>query len=184
MLPIHSQVRPAATGPAQRTGIPIVAGIGGSNFSLDWGTGRMDGITAWIDYYPWGMPPKMHGLGAELEGRDLNFNRPAGLYPMRHDTFLVGPIYRINHYKYVKPYGKWDFGIGSIDFPANPLFPNYKHDTYFIQAISGGMDFKVYKHIYARGEYQYQWWHHTWGPTDLDPNGASFGVLYDFRPQL
>jgi len=39
----------------------------------------MEGITAWVDVYPWGMPPKMHGLGVEAEGRDINFNRPTGL---------------------------------------------------------------------------------------------------------
>lgn len=182
VFPIHSQVRPSATGP--QSGIPVVIGLGGANYSLDWGPGhRMDGITAWVDYYPWGMPPKIHGLGAEVEGRDLNFNRPTGLPKMRQDTFLAGPIYSIPHFKAVKPYGKFLMGIGSIDFPPNKsVYPYYTHDTYFMTAIGGGADFKIYGHFYARGDYEYQWWHHTWGPHDLNPNGVSFGVLYDFRP--
>ena len=179
VFPLHSQVVPQAT----KGGIPIVVGLGGANFSLDWGPGkRMDGITAWVDYYPWGMPPKIHGLGLEVEGRDINFNRPAGLTKMRHDTFLAGPIYQLPHYKNVKPYGKVSWGIGSIDFPPSKLFPYYTHDTFALMAMGGGMDFKVYKHIFARGDYEYQWWHHTWGQTALNPNGASFGVMYDFRP--
>src|ERR1039457_7280280 len=73
VFPLHSQVVPQAT----KGGIPIVVGLGGANFSLDWGPGkRMDGITAWVDYYPWGMPPKIHGLGLEVEGRDISLNRP------------------------------------------------------------------------------------------------------------
>ena len=178
-LPIHSQVRPAAT----QGGVPLVVGLGGANFSLDWGPGkRMDGITAWVDYYPWGMPPKIHGLGAEVEGRDINFNRPSGLSKMRHDTVLAGPIYQLPTFKNVRPVGKFLMGIGSIDFPPNKLFPYYTHDTFFMTAVSGGLDVRVWHHIWARGDYEYQWWHHTWGPHDLNPNGASFGVMYDFRP--
>lgn len=34
----------------------------------------------------------------------------------------------------------------------------------------------------ARGDNEYQFWHHTFGPNDLNPNGVSFGVLNYFRP--
>src|SRR5579859_6774073 len=179
MFPLHAQVRPAAT----QGGIPVVVGIGGADYSIDWGPGkRMEGITAWADYYPWGMPPKIHGLGAEVEGRDLNFNRPSGLSKMRQDTALAGPVYQFSHWKNFRPVGKFLLGIGSIDFPANPKFPYYTHDTFFVTAAAGGMDVRVWHHMWARGDYEYQWWHHTFGPNDLNPNGASFGLVYDFRP--
>src|ERR1700745_1650671 len=47
-IPLFSQVAPAATA---REGMPIAAGIGASNFSIDWGPGRrMEGITAWVEW--------------------------------------------------------------------------------------------------------------------------------------
>jgi hypothetical protein len=175
VFPVHSQVRPAAT----EGGIPVVVGLGGADFSLDWGPGkRMEGITAWVDVFPWGMPPKIHGLGAEVEGRDINFNRPTGIPKMRQDTALIGPIYSLPYFKNVRPYGKYLLGIGSIDFPGY----YYTHDTFLIQAPGAGIDFRIWKHLWARGDYEYQFWHHTFGNNDLNPNGASFGVSYDFRP--
>lgn len=175
-LPLHSQVRPAAT----QGGLPVVIGLGGADYAIDWGPGtRMQGITAWVDFYPWGMPPKIHGLGAEIEGRDLNFNRPHGIPKMRQDTALAGPIYSFSHFRKIKPYAKFLAGIGSIDFPG---FPGYTHDTFLILAPGGGADFKLWHQFWARGDYEYQNWHHTFGNNDLNPNGVSFGVLYDFRP--
>ena len=182
VVPVCSQVRPAAT-EGGLSGVPVVVGLGGADFSIDWGPGkRMQGITAWVDVYPWGMPPKMYGLGIEAEGRDINFNRPTGLTKMRHDTGLIGPIYSLTHFKNVRPYAKYLMGIGSIDFPANPLFPYYTHDTFLVLAPGAGADFRLYKHLWARGDYEYQFWHHTWGNHDLNPNGVSFGISYDFRP--
>jgi hypothetical protein len=179
VFPAHSQVQPAAT----EGGLPVVAGLGGADFSLDWGPGhRMEGITAWVDIYPWGLPPKIHGLGVEAEGRDINFNRPTGLPKMRQDTGLVGPIYSFPEFKNFHPYGKYLLGIGSIDFPANPTFPYYTHDTFLVLAPGGGLDYHIKNHIWVRGDYEYQFWHHTWGYHDLNPNGVSFGVSWDFRP--
>lgn len=179
VFPLYSQVRPAAT-QGGLSGVPVVVGIGGADFSIDWGPGqRMEGITAWVDVYPWGMPPKMHGLGIEAEGRDINFNRP--IPNMRQDTGLIGPIYSLSHFKNIRPYAKYLMGIGSIDFPpVGP--PNYKHDTFLVFAPGGGADFRIWNHFWARGDYEYQAWHHTFGNHDLNPNGVSFGVLYDFRP--
>ena len=97
----------------------------------------MEGITAWVDVFPWGMPPKMHGLGIEAEGRDINFNRPSGITKLRHDTGLIGPIYSLHHFKNVRPYAKYLMGIGSIDFPATVGPPTYTHDTFLVLAPGG-----------------------------------------------
>ena len=142
----------------------------------------MEGITAWVDVFPWGMPPKMHGLGVVAEGRDINFDRPSGVNNLRHFTGLIGPIYSLHHFKNVRPYAKFLMGIGSIDFPVTVGPPTYTHDTFLVFAPDGGMDFRIWKHLWARGDYEYQAWHHTFGSHDLNPNGVSFGVLYDFRP--
>ncbi len=182
LAPASSQVNPAAT-QGGAGGIPIMVGIGGADFAIDWGAGtRMEGVTAWVDYFPWGMSPKIHGIGIELEGRDLNFNRPSGIPKMRQDTGMAGVIYSMPYLNSFRPFGKVMFGIGSIDFPPNPAVPYYTHDTFQTIAPAGGIDYRVWGHLWARGEYEYQFWHHTFGSHDLNPNGASFGFLYDFRP--
>ena len=160
---------------------PLVVGLGGADYAIDWGPGtKMQGITVWADYYPWGMGPKVHGLGIEAEGRDLNFNRPSGISKMRQDTGMAGVIYSYPGWPDLRPYAKVLFGIGSIDFP--PIVPNYTHDTFLVTAPAGGLDVRIWKHVWLRGDYEYQFWHHTFGTSDLTPMGASFGFLYDFRP--
>jgi hypothetical protein len=48
--PMFAQVTPSAR---QRGSVPLVVGVGFSNYSMDWGPGqRMNGITAWVDLYP------------------------------------------------------------------------------------------------------------------------------------
>ncbi len=125
--------------------------------------------------------PKIRGLGVEVEGRDLNFNRPSGIPKMRQDTGLIGPIFSLSQYRNVRPYAKFLTGIGSIDFPVTIGPATYTHDTFLVSAPGVGIDFRFWKHFWARTDYEYQFWHQTFGPNDLNPNGASFGVLYDLR---
>src|ERR1035438_1368820 len=64
-LPVYSQVSPAAN----RGGVPIVVGVGMSDFSIDWGPSRrMEGISAWVDFFPNRLPRVIQGLGIEAEG--------------------------------------------------------------------------------------------------------------------
>lgn len=177
VLPIHAQVHQAAE-QGGLSGIPVVVGLGGADMSIDWGPGRrMEGITAWAEVFPFGASA-VKGLGIELEGRDLNFNRPPGIPKMRQDTAVIGPMYSFTNFKNVRPYGKYLLGIGSIDFPGT----TYTHDTFLVMEPGTGVDFRLYKHLWARAEYDYQFWHHTFGNNDLNPNGVSFGFLYDLRP--
>ncbi len=176
VLPVHSQVNPAAT----QGGVPIVVGAGFSDFSIDWGPGqRMNGITAWVDWYPNRLPAVLNGLGIEAAGHDINYARPAGLPRMRQDTGLGGLIYTWNHYRNFHPYIKYLAGIGSIDFAVSGP---YTHDTYGVFSPAGGLDYHAWRHIWIRGDYEYQFWHQVFGPHDLTPNGFTIGASYDFRP--
>ncbi|MGB8029879.1 MAG: outer membrane beta-barrel protein [Terracidiphilus sp.] len=176
VLPIHSQVSPAAN----QGGVPIVVGAGFSDFSIDWGPGkRMEGISAWADWYPNRLPAVLNGLGIEAEGRDIDFGRPAGISRMRQDTGLGGLIYTWNHYRNFRPYVKYLAGVGSIDFPP---WGTYSHDTFSVYSPGGGMEYRAWEHIWIRGDYVYQFWHHTFGNTDLTPTGFTIGASYDFRP--
>ena len=172
-----SQVVPAAqTG---RGSVPLVIGGGYSNFTMDWGPGsRSSGINAYVDLYP------LHGalkdIGLELEGRSSRWGNP--ISNLREDTGMGGGIYSYSHFQRIRPYGKFLAGIGSMDFPALPGKPNYKHDTFFVDAAAGGAEIALYNGIGVRGEYQYQWWHNVFAPGHtFTPNGLSVGLHYDFR---
>lgn len=175
MSPAIAQVAPAAKkgGP-----LPIVAGVGFSNYSMDWGPGnRMNGIAAWVDLYPF--PGDLRELGLEFEGRDINF---LGKTPdLREDTGLMGPIYSWTRYQRVHPYMKYLMGVGSMDFPPFPGLPGYAHDTFLVTSPGGGFDAKIHRHLWVRADYQYQFWHHVFGPHSSNPNGFTVGAEWDFR---
>jgi hypothetical protein len=176
VLPVYSQVLPAA----RQGGVPIVVGAGMSDFSIDWGPGkRMEGVSGWVDWYPYHLPAALQGLGLEVTGHDISFGVPAGFSRMRQDTVEGGPIYSWNHYRNFRPYVKYLVGVGSIDFPPSG---SYSHDTFGVFSPAGGLDYHAWQHVWIRGDYEYQFWHHTFGPNDLTPAGFTVGVSYDFRP--
>ena len=153
VFPAHSQVTPAA----RQGSVPIVVGAGFSDFSLDWGPGkRMEGISAWVDWYPNRMPAALHGLGIEAAGHDINYGLPAGFTRMRQDTGLGGLIYSWNRFHNFRPYVKYLAGVGSIDFPNTST---YTHDTFSVFAPAGGLEYRAWGHIWIRGDYEYQFWH-------------------------
>jgi len=175
VLPVYSQVAPAA----RQGGVPIVIGAGFSDFSIDWGPGkRMEGISAWADWYPNQLPASLNGLGIELEGRDINLGRPAGITRMRQDTGVGGPIYTWNLRRKFRPYAKFLAGIGSLDFPP---FGTYSHDTFTVFEPGGGIEYRAWQHLWVRGDYVYQFWQDTFGNHDLTPTGFTIGASYDFR---
>ena len=175
-LPGRSQVGPSAN----QGGLPIVIGTGISDFALDWGPGtRMEGISAWVDLYPRGLPRKLNGLGIEAVGHAIDFGVPSGLSNMRQDTGEGGVIYAWNRYRNFRPYVKFLAGIGSIDFPR---VGTYSHDKFLVTSPAAGADYRVWQHVWIRADYEYQFWYHTFGPHDLNPNGITIGASYDFRP--
>ena len=176
VFPVYSQVTPAA----RQGSVQVVVGAGFSDFLLDWGPGkRMEGISAWVDWYPNRMPTVLNGLGFEAAGHDINYGLPAGFSRMRQDTAEVGPMYAWNHYRNFRPYVKYMRGIGSIDFPSTTI---YTHDTFLVLSPGAGVEYHAWGHIWIRGDYEYQYWHHTFGSHDLNPNGFTIGASYDFRP--
>jgi opacity protein-like surface antigen len=177
-FPAFSQVVPAA----RVGGPPLVVGVGISDFSTDFGPAsrwRMEGISAWVDYYPQHLPSFLRGLGVEFVGHDINYNRPAVLPRMRQDTGEGGAIYTWRHFRNFRPYAKYVAGIGSIDFPPYGV---YDHDTRSVMSPGGGAEYRVLGNIWVRGDYEYQTWGLLWGsPNHLTPNGFTIGASYDFR---
>jgi len=179
VLPACSQTAPAA----RQGGLPIVAGAAVSDYSIDYGPGtRMLGVSAWADWLPNSFPGALRGLGVEATGHAIDFNVPSNIKRMRQDSAEGGPMYAWNPYHGFRPYIKFVVGVGSIDFPAPAAFPKYTHDSFFVSSPGGGAEYHLWQHIWVRGDYEYQFWHHTFGPHDLTPTGFTIGASYDFRP--
>ena len=173
-LPIFSQVAPAAT----EGGLPLVVGAGFSDYNTDW-SGRLAGATVWADWNFYHGPSFLHGFGIEVEGRDLNYGRTGGVPNLRQDTAEVGAIYTWRHYRNFHPYGKFLAGIGSIDFQH--IRPKYSHDTRTVYAPGGGVEYRAWRNVWVRGDYEYQVWTDFFHHHAMNPQGFTIGVSYDFK---
>jgi len=186
-LPALSQIQPTYRWPS----LPLSIGIGPSGFNPDWGHGMMFGGAFWIDYYPGMLPSRLRGLGIEVEARDISLNRhedPNQQYPdwseqanTREDTAGGGAIYTWRHYRKFRPYGKFLYSFGSIDFITGLTHATstYTHDTRGLMSMGGGLEYKAFGPIWVRGDYEYQAWQTLLGKT-LDPQGFTLGVAFDF----
>jgi len=175
-LPAFSQVRPSAT----ESGLPFVVGSGFSNFDVDFGgsDNREDGGALWVDWTIRRVPRKLDGLGIEITARDLSLAPSAAVPGMRYDTAAGGAIYHYPRFQSVRPYGKFQYGFGSVDFPP---FGAYAHDTRNFYAMGGGADFHAWNHVWLRVDYEYQRWQALFGSaTHLTPNGFTIGPQFDF----
>ncbi len=179
VLPAFSQTVPSAT----EGGIPLSVGGGLSSWDTDWGHSRMGGVTIWADWRPPHLPSLLNGLAIEAEGRDVNFNHGDKPPAFRQDTGSVGVIYTWRPYRNFHVYGKGLIGLGSIDFGsclATCSTKPYTHDTRTVYAPGGGIEYRVFHHLWARADYEYQFWPQLTGHTYLNPQGFTFGAMYDF----
>ncbi|WP_109487870.1 outer membrane beta-barrel protein [Occallatibacter savannae] len=160
---------------------PLSVGFGVADFSDDWGVQnpRQIGLTLWIDWRLPHMPRQLQGLGLDIEGRDVNYATPSYIAGHRMTTGLGGPMYQWRRDRLIRPYAKYLIGFGNIDFPGPPGSCCYQQDTRVIFAPAAGADVRLVGRLSARGEYEYQFWHQIFGPHDLNPNGFTFGVVYD-----
>jgi len=177
-VPVFSQVVPSA----EEGSLPFSAGGGYSNYNVDWGGSRMDGGTLWIDYNANFLIP---GLGLEAEARDISLNRGSNPQNLREDTAAVGAFYTWRHFRNFRPYGKYLYGLGSVDY-ANYGGTVPAHATRLVIVPGAGMEYRAYRHVWVRADYEYQLWAKF--PTSASPNflllpqGFTIGAMYDFRP--
>ena len=178
VFPAFSQVVPTYSGPS----LSLSVGFGPSRYDVDWGHGDMYGGTIWADWYPARLPQILNGLGVEVEARDISLHQnciPAGFCPqknMRQDTAGGGVIYSWRHFRNFRPYGKFLFEDGSVDY-----YPNlpHVHANLMVLAAGGGLEYRIFRPIWVRADYEYQDWGTLLGNT-LNPQGITVGVSYDF----
>jgi opacity protein-like surface antigen len=181
VCPAFSQVVPAAT----ESGIPLSVGGGVSRWDVDWAHSKMEGMTLWIDWRPPYVPAILNGLAIEVEARDVNFNHGDKSATFRQDSGQGGVIYTWRHYRNFHVYGKGLIGFGNIDFGSCVAGCGlgqtpYTHDTRTVYAPGGGIEYRVFRHVWARADYEYQFWPHLTGKTFLNPQGFTVGAMYDF----
>jgi opacity protein-like surface antigen len=174
VIPLDAQVVPSATEGSS----PISAGLGYSNYATDW-SGRLQGPTFWITWDLPSNPRFLRGFGLEVEGRDLQFGRPSTQANLRLDTLDGGVIYKWRHYPTIRPYAKYLVGLGSIDFDISR--PTYTHDTRTVYAPGGGIEYRIWHNVWARGDYEYEFWTDFFHHNSLNPHGATVGISYNSR---
>jgi opacity protein-like surface antigen len=177
-----AQAVPAAT----KTEPPWAIGVGVSGYNLDWAQSNLYGGTLWIDYMPNRIPPFLHGLGVELEARDLNYGRPSSQPNLREDVAGGGLIYSWRRYRNLRPYGKLLVGYGNLDYGVRGRY----HDSRNLTTIGGGVEFRVARCVWARADYEYLFWpdmvfKNNKPIAGINPQGFTAGVLYHFnRPHF
>jgi hypothetical protein len=175
-IPGFSQVAPSAT----QVEFPLEVGAGFSDYIFDFGTIHMYGPSAWVDWDYYGPPKWLHGFGIEVEGRDLSLGKPSDYQGnLRQDTAEGGVIYKWRDFHHVRPYGKFLLGYGVIEFNKN--VPGYTHDSRTVTAPGCGLDYRVYRNISVRADYEYQFWLQLFNLHALNPQGVTIGASYNFR---
>ncbi len=178
---VSSVVASAQVGPAARgTSSSLTVGAFGSEFQIDAGRHPvMYGVGAYVDYN------LFHNFGVEVEGNTVQFKQTEDF---RRDSIAGGFRYIYNYQRF-SPFAKALAGTGSADFPrgtyARCCGPIYyrQHDTFTMLTFGGGVDYKLTRRIYVRGQYEYQFWRDYGsgkiGKTGItNPNGFSLGASY------
>jgi opacity protein-like surface antigen len=177
-VPAWSQTVPAY----QENSLDLSVGVGASSYDVDWGHGRMYGETIWADWYPHGLPSKLHGLGLEVEARDISHDRHLQpQFNLRQDTAGGGPIFSWRHFRNFHPYAKFLISDGSYDFSPVPVGPDkyYSHASLILWAPGVGVEYRIHRSIWMRADYEYQTWQTLLGKTP-NPQGITVGMAYNF----
>lgn len=178
VFPAFSQVGPSA----KQGTLPISVGFGLSGFNPSYNGGMLLGGTVWLDFTPPKLPQILHGIGLEVEGRDLSLNRSSIQVNLREDVASGGVMYSYRNFKNFSPYAKFLMGYGNIDYMRTP--PTRLHDSRTVTTLGGGVEYRAYRDVWIRGDYEYQYWPDFWKntkpPGSLTPMGFTLGATYDF----
>jgi len=169
-FPAFSQVAPAA----KVSGIPLGVGVGLMNYSMDYAPGdRIMGVSAWSDYKVY------HGLGIEAEGTALFFAKPARITRFEQNTIKGGLIYHTPTALGFHPYVKALVGVTRGEFSVRNPF--YTVDTFTNYGFGAGVEYKAWRSVFVRADYEYTYLTTYLSPNSLNPNGVTVGATYYLR---
>lgn len=163
-------------------GLPFRVGAGYSNYATDYDKGgRLGGPAVWVDFDVPKMPEDWSGLQLEVEARDLNYTRHDVADPkLRQYTFAGGINLAWRYDPAFHPYVKFLVGVGNESFGTQSHSPGYTHDSRTFYAPAGGVDVRLHKRLWVRGDYEYQFWPDFFNHHTQNPNGVTIGLFYDF----
>jgi hypothetical protein len=171
-----SQVVPSAT-EAQFPQWSI--GAGGSYFNPDIGHSRIVGGTLWVDR-GLGGPPLLRPISVEFEARDLRWDHAATSAPTQKiNSEQLGGLYTFTPTDSFHQYLKVLVGRGSANFLQ--IEPTWR-----ALSLAGGLTVRAHRHLWIRGEYEYQIFPNFFSPqvsrsakaAALDPQGITVGAVY------
>jgi opacity protein-like surface antigen len=178
---IHSAMdrnQPLAVGGGLSGFDPGLERLADNYFWKTGGSGVMLGATGWVDYYPHCIPPVLHGLGVEAEVRNTSWRRSDLESNFRQTTAGGGAIYSWRHFADFRPYGKAGAASGWINYaPASHL---HHSDTRTVTYFGGGFEYRVWRKVWFRADYEYQMWPELLGLGTVSPQGVTLGATYHF----
>jgi hypothetical protein len=181
-LPGLSQVVPSGY---KNNASSLSAGLGVSNYYPDLGKGRMYGGTLWADYQLSQVPDFLHGLGLEIEARDISLDAAPSEQIIREDSIGGGVSYRLLWLPRFQPYAKVIIGVGNADYYVGNRHRFNQSRT--MTSFGGGFDVHAYKAVWVRVDYEYQYFPDFFLGTKaqpnnapLDPQGFTLGAMYHF----
>lgn len=163
----YAQAKPTASrlGDVQAGGLFV-------NANSDYARSRFNGYGVYADF------DFFHGLGAEAEYRFISDqDDQVNIYER---TYEIGARYS-RHYGRFQPYGKFMYGRGVFNYAYNTA-----NLAYNLFSIGGGTDIRIYRHVNARVDYEYQQWlnfsRDGYSPRNdgLTPTAISGGLAYHF----
>jgi opacity protein-like surface antigen len=146
----------------------LQVGGGWSYAQPDYGQKSIQGATAFVDF---DFSPH---IGAEAEFHYISLITPTDL---GENSALAGPRFVLTRGRF-SPYAKILIGIGDIAIQEVQDNPQGGAGKYLAYGAGGGVDYRVTKHIVARGDFEYQHWSYL---TGLTPTVFTVGAAYRFR---
>jgi hypothetical protein len=177
-IPVVSQVAPSAS----EGRLPWRIGGGFSDFNTGLDPDRLLGGALWVDCTPTALPLFLNGFGVEAEARYVTVGQTAPLSVgiFRQGTIGAGPTYTVRRFRNFRPYVKFliNFAGEEMNLPYRGAI--YRRETEVAYAAGGGVDYRLFSHLWARGDYEYQAWPNTLGNPNwiLDPNGFTVGISW------
>jgi opacity protein-like surface antigen len=173
----------AQTVPAATEGrSPLAVGAGVAGYNPDFEHGDLLGGAIWIDYSPERVPQMLHGIGLEVEARDISLNRSSTQPNLEEDTVEGGVFYSWHHYRFIRPYAKLMMGYGNTDDEL--VIGVRHHDSRTVTIVGGGMEFPTIRAVWVRVDYEYQFWPDFYKNDNpagyLTPQGFTVGAMYHF----
>jgi opacity protein-like surface antigen len=91
-------------------------------------------------------------------------------------------MYTWLHFHNIRPYAKFFAGYGNTDYGTLTTPERRYHDSRTITSVGGGAEFRAYRNLWVRADYEYQFWHDFYFQStpagELNPQGFTFGASY------